>query len=408
MHHVTNTELIRTAWWARTFYVVDVVVITKLLWSEYMHRKQSNDHTWLSTFRMITLISALLLSVVRLCAYTPLICNWTIQFLPLFMMGKNVSLTFYQITRLKRAFSREHLDDSQHKKHGYNKYVFIGLYTSGILLMVPCCYATAIELFSPSFTSARVEPIPYFGCEWRTGDNHVFQAYTSITGVWYLIWDIGVLLMYIKGMVQINKAIVLNNKTVVYHKIKAILKKMISLTVCYELLSLLSLSLVVMDSDSRYTIHGTFLFSLECMVAVFVLYFMAEHNNDKYFKCVHTFAVIFCCCCTDSKVNKQSETHVEQPDLCEASKPKIGRINSDNNTDNNIYTETTKGKHDDSEWTWKDSNELTNAAESDLSILSAWKTLNHYEQMHIYLCVGIFVIQFSIFIVVLVVLLNHI
>eukprot|EP01083_Nonionella_stella_P113445 334449_1 len=381
-------SLLGTAWFARFFYSTNLIVIVKFIWIEYTQCKRNHDYSWLAAFRILTIVSCAILAILRISAYVPVICHPTIKLIATFSGAKNIFLTFYQITRLKHSFSREHLNESQYKKYGYNKHV---------------------------------NDIPHFGCKWISNTKQG-QVLVAVWGIWYFCWDFSVLIMYIVRVIQLNKAIILDNKAIVYHKIKAILKKMILLTICYELAAIAALVIIFVDMKTRYTIHGIILLSMEIVVPVLVIYFMSDHNNDRYLMLLHMFEKI-CGCCSSTEQNdnslemvKHKHKHDETGDdddidmspkaiMNQGSGPRsIPRGDDDNKTNTVNYTDTTNTKTNNT-----NTKSVEVSAEAyDLGITDMWSQCGEREQMHIYLCTSLFVCQFSVFVIVLVVLLNHI
>eukprot|EP01084_Bolivina_argentea_P211191 359284_1 len=288
-------KLIFTAWFSRIIHVFDVIIIIVFIILECNHIKQNNHCFSLSTiFSILTMVSCALLAVFRMITYIPSICMSFLPFVPVFYMNKNSLLTFYQIRRLQNNFSQHTLFPIQFQQ--YKKSSFIILYILGLLLMITFPCSLLYQL--PAFV------IPYLGCvpNDSVGAEKIMMLTISLV---YYIWDMIVLCMYIISIIRIKREIKLNDKPLVYHKIKVILTQIVSLTVCYELMTLLYtiILMAIKQQGERQNILGAVISSLDILMPVFTLYLMSEHNHNKYVQYANIFYNFFNCCNQENRNN---------------------------------------------------------------------------------------------------------
>eukprot|EP01084_Bolivina_argentea_P211190 359283_1 len=252
---MSHRELIFAAWFSRIIHVFDVIIIIRFIILECNHIKQNNWSVNLSTiFSLLTMVSCALLAVFRMITYIPSICMSFLPFVPVFYMNKNSLLTFYQIRRLQNCFSKNTLFPIQFQQ--YKKSSFIILYTLGLLILITFPCSLLYQL--PAFV------IPYLGCvpNDSVGAEKIMMLTISLV---YYIWDMIVLCMYIISFIRVKREIRLNDKSLVYHKIKVILTQIVSLTVCYELMTLLYaiILVVIKHQEKRQNILAAVISSLD-------------------------------------------------------------------------------------------------------------------------------------------------
>lgn len=181
-----------------------------------------NHQMWLNRFSIGTMILCLLTLLFCFFHTVPYLCEYTDPLQQIFWVLSQYSLTFYQITRLSYCFSSEQVHSD---KYGYSKHVFIILHCFGILLTI---YTIVMQYLIWNTIS-----VPEFGCALNQ-NTELFNQLVPILLLWYLIWDITVLVLYLIKICQIGKHKRFKHPSI-YRKIRFILHKIVFLTILYEI-----------------------------------------------------------------------------------------------------------------------------------------------------------------------------
>ena len=242
---------------------------------------------------MITMISCALIAFTSVLQHIPFICTFTLKSEAIFGAGKNFVLTFYQIRRLQNSLSVKSLGEVKYKQYGLSNAIFVVLYAFGI----------AILLIGPTLHITLSDPVvnvPNLGCIWSDAEADPSASAEMVFAVnilCYYAWDLTVLSIYIVKFVQIRKEV--DKMQPVYRKAKAMLLKIIILTLCFEASAFIFLVMVIRIGDEfafTFSFYGaviTLLFNV--VIPFFTIYLMTERHQDTYLKLVQLMKTICCC-----------------------------------------------------------------------------------------------------------------
>ena len=229
-----------------------------------------------------------------------------------------ISMGFYQLSRLHYCFSNSQI----HSDKGYPKIVFIIMYIMGILLLINWPFLQlGLGESSPALKS-------------KCGINSKFQhdfdpvellsvndafIWLIITGIIYLIWDIITLLLYALK-IRLFKTYK-ETQPIVYKRILSILYKIFTITLFYEIVTLLVIILessIGFFNDSFWSdLINDILFNLIPISICYSMYLMMEYNQQKYerfIKWIYYFKLhsICCYCCKFMVIEQINDLVVDQ------------------------------------------------------------------------------------------------
>jgi len=342
------------SWVSRIVASIAICVVLKIVHKDYDNRqeymKQANNIRlpkdmiiWSSTTYasiLITLLIFLLRKINPICTY--------IYFLyPPSVMWPLISLSFFQIARLRFCFSQS----SVHNQFGYKQWVFYVLYTAGLAIFVIGIALSRVKL--------QIVELPHkSGCTWDP-TPFLLSGVTFITLV-YVIWDWSVLALYIAKIVQFKRKtqtklrkettteieIVHTDRTstvrarsgtelvtrsmsveqieqsnenmhTVFQRIDDILNKMLMLTLFVEasfvigaLYSVLTGRLL--EEVSPALINNNLVLTFQLIVVAYMLFLMMEHNQNEYYAFLKALRMVnfCCCCCFRSLAEHLDEQHI--------------------------------------------------------------------------------------------------
>ena len=231
-------------------------------------------------------------------------CHFGILLKDIFVQIQLLSMGFYQISRLYYSFSNEQI----HSNKGYPKWLFNLMITIGVFL---CINFPLSSILSPHIVSLKSECYvntkfqyvaisadPDFGVAGQYG--LIWFIFVSIL---YIVWDISTLLLYackIRSFRQFKES-----QPIVYKRIVSILQKIFFLSLFYEIVTVICIFILIIFGliglDSH--VFDVLAAVLACFVPLAFscsIYFMMEHNRDKYvtfLRYIHCFRLYLCCCC---------------------------------------------------------------------------------------------------------------
>ena len=242
---------------------------------------------WSSIFIFLVIINALLWMLAKL----SVLCLFTMVSASILQSNMKILLTCYQITRLQYCFSMQQIHS---KKYGYSIYIFIILYIIGLL--ISCSFIILIIQMNYFIHDS-------YGCfnSWKGPKQIQYLNYIQYT---YYAWDLTVLFLYIYKVIQVH--IFTNfNDDLIYKRIRFILKKIIFLTILYEIGTLFYL-LTTNYVDGEIMV---LLIHLNCWMDIllcsWIMYLMIEHNNHHYLRFIR---IISCGCFGDNLRDNMNAT----------------------------------------------------------------------------------------------------
>ena len=302
-----------SAWIARTLNPLCLLFVIHLIKTEIQSRNRIKNNeqtlnnpttttkyfqTWLARWSLFAMICNALALVSQILLKIPFICHYIYAFPTIFWYTSQAFVTLYQSTRLQYCFASKQIHSN---KYGYNQSIFYALYIIGPL--------SIIFAFIPFWFIMTTASIGDYGCiliRPNVSDSLItlitFSVITSIT-----IYDMVVLLLYIVKVCQIKKVKIFKVDAI-YKRIQFILKKILFLTVAYEIKSWIVALVLFMTLYAG--IYGTLLanivMSLDQCVACLITYLMIEHNNDKY------VAIMDYLCCYGSDDTYSNKKELDQ------------------------------------------------------------------------------------------------
>ena len=214
-----------------------------------------------------------------------------------------VFLGIYQISRLHYCFSRERV----YSNKGYSRCVFVAMLGVSAVLALNVLALPFLMWGVPSRCgiNSRLEFEHEFWKEpWvmkADGAAIVNTWVTSLFAAWAL-WDLTTLLLYVCKIRSFRKF--KSDNAEVYARIQAILRRVVIVTVFYELsvLFLVLIGLLAWNMLGHDIIYLSVL-SAGSVIVSFAQYIMLEHNTAEYDRFLNVLRSLrlhyLCCCCVD-------------------------------------------------------------------------------------------------------------
>ena len=316
------------AWTGRVLYSIAAGINISILLKEIKTRREiysdkdaKSEHILknkeLDLWSLLTLIASIILSVLHIMRKIPLICAiaYTLTFS---VMGiQKILFTYYQIARLKYCFSISQIHSD---RYGYPNYMFYVLYFIGFLLAI-----AYLKVFSMGID---VYDIGGYGCNIQPFSVNAAQfTLFLVTFITFFLWDWIVLGLYVYKVYQLqNHKIHHEFKQNVNDRILFILRKIIFLTILYEILAVFDVIphfIILLHPDIQF--YNIFAFSLDSVSGSLLMLLMIERNNDKYIKFVQLISMSGCChiCITKNQPlpNLQVQSSSNSTPVCRNGSP---------------------------------------------------------------------------------------
>ena len=293
-----------------TFRIVPLLGICAILYKECTNRYElakQNSGAYRNIYqRLVSIFSLISMALIVPSLTANIIMNiptkpfcvigWA--FAAIFYCSSKVFLTLFQIARLQYLF----MDTRIQTGYGYPKWLFIVLYSIGVLLLLYAIFY-GLYVFTDTWTYQE-----FGGFHFCKGDDLEVRSVImpAIGSIIFLIWDWTVISLYIVKMCQFYKMRNNMDKTV-SNKIKFILYKITYLTFLIELWAVLFvigavLTQIFGPKRDRGPTYGTMIsylgYGFEHFWSAYVVYNMMDHNNNEYFRAVRRMDRLgmFCCC----------------------------------------------------------------------------------------------------------------
>lgn len=195
---------------------------------------------------------------------------------------------FYQLSRLDYCFSKEKV----YSNKGYPSWLFLAMYAIGIcgvmsMLIAPwllyntriqkcgICWHDGTYLYTAKYSESPVGPM-------------VSVILISVAIICYLFWDFTNLLLYALKIRTFKKYE--NENSAIYKRIMSILYRVLILTLFYEIIAFLAISIptaiFILNRDGHSWIASLWISgSITSVVFSYSIYLMMQHNTRQY----HTF-----------------------------------------------------------------------------------------------------------------------
>ena len=275
-----------------------------ILFDECRQRKnQSVKFTTpqLKVWSIICLISSFTLPLSILLSSINIMCTFAGLFIWLSVNTMALSMGFYQLSRLHYCFANSQV----HSDKGYPKWLFILMYTIGILISIN--HIASIEFVKDSYIFLSKcginNKFQFYSHGLDLVNTNVPSLYTVGVGLCFFGWDLFTLYLYILKIRTFR--VYKDDAPNVYKRIKSILQKIFILTVLYQLsgvifVGLIGLYFFVIDTDI-IRIQLMPMLSSSCMSLIFSvsMYLMMDHNVKHYvrfLKIVQRLRLNYLCC----------------------------------------------------------------------------------------------------------------
>eukprot|EP01084_Bolivina_argentea_P066812 121822_1 len=272
-------------WFNRCIYILLLIILFWIFKSEPSKRKikqETNDHynsiyqRLLNISSIVVIIFCIIAAFLSLLTCIPYICVYTNGVSGFTWSLIKITLTLYQIARLNYCFSSQQVHSS---KYGYSKYTFGVLYIGAIVNIVSTFY---VSFFIVHIVT---EQIDMYGCIAKIPCKQDFKL-ILMSIIIYFVWDLTVLFLYIYKVIQIYFKTNFQNECI-YNRIYGILRKIIFLTILYEITTVVPMSnFLFVKSRKIQLFTDAIVWCIDILASGVTIYLMMEHNNECYLKFV--------------------------------------------------------------------------------------------------------------------------
>ena len=221
-------------------------------------------------------------------------------------------------SRLKYTFAK----DQMYSKMGYPNYVFFVMYVIGILSII---FKSTFHLPVVDFKQqCSINPITF---QYQFEESEVEQNRSTSMAFGILIymffssiWDISTLLLYVFKTLSLRRKI--GNVQDADKRIMAVLKKILILTLFYEIIYAISSLVMVMNfmlfdgENDIFRIMTSFGYMFQPTAVNISMYLMQNHNQkeyDKFLRIIRRYKLKWCCCgLTEIDVKSKNEFKLEK------------------------------------------------------------------------------------------------
>ena len=294
----SNVVKVPVATWI-PYVIIDVIAIFFgfiILRCEIQKRRQLRvkfTTKWFKFFSIACISCSFMMGVFAPLQFIPGLCIFS-HYLFLVSFGTaGLFMGLYQLHRLYYCFANEQV----HSNKGYAKWVFIIMFTWGILPWVYFCIILFLGGGDDTLSGIRST------CGFNDNHEYYFHPiqlihlsphHLTIIGLSFQIWDILTLFMYMYKIWTFRKY--QSEQPIVYKRIMSLLHKIFILTVFYQVFSVIHIAvhqmqIVVISRISRRLVN------LSISLA---MYLMLDHNKEDYvrfLKVIYFMKFHWVCCC---------------------------------------------------------------------------------------------------------------
>eukprot|EP01084_Bolivina_argentea_P063304 115628_1 len=268
-------------------YVIFIIDMGRRATSDSKPLSNRKYQKWLNIWSKLIMFLCIINQTLFLCYTIPVICTYFSIILPISGYIR-IFFTFYQITRLQYCFSQD-----------YKKYIFILLYGNGILDFIFTSSIYNGVIATGIFVDQNgVQCHVYIKPEW--------QFIIPYHILWQLIYDIFVLIIYIKKVKYLQKHIVINswNNAISHKKVTSLINKLLILTITRQIIAFL-VSIPMGFVGSSLMIQSGF--NVENVMSSIIMFLIVEHNHKIYGMVIKLLTKWKCCCLCKKMVYRTIE-----------------------------------------------------------------------------------------------------
>eukprot|EP01084_Bolivina_argentea_P276983 472718_1 len=285
--------------------LIAVIIIAKMLHHEKQKRKSTDIlfvNKWIKLWSSLSIALFCVWNIINAIEYFPLLCHFA-HALDLAVLNIASGIVgFYQLSRLHYCFSQ----NSTYTKKGYSTFTFIIMYSFGILITICNAVTGVLNTVDISGKCGIDSRIEYYSTVWTNNPISIIWIYIGWSA--FLVWDLITLALYTIKVLQLRKY----NQSIQIIRVMSILKRVIILTIFYEL----GILIVIVSGILHHyyvTEHNTYYNEIGATVVriiyewswVFMtvmmsysILIMQQHNTDKYIYFLH---ILHRCCCRQCK-----------------------------------------------------------------------------------------------------------
>eukprot|EP01084_Bolivina_argentea_P119072 211179_1 len=276
--------------------------------SKEIKRRKSTDVKFttnsLRLFSLISMVTHVFYVALHIIEYFPIFCRFTSALIFIFLCLQFVFMGFFQLSRVYYCFSQSKV----YSKKGYPTYIFIIMFTIGILLFLNVCiYPLVFTLWNTECgINSKYQFYPKQSLLLQNTENISIGIWVNVTVFIFIIWDLLTLLLYIIKVYSFRKY---KSKDIkVYRRIMSILQRILILTVMYEIAASSTIIMTFVEAvitDQHMIKIVKVLNKLAFMITAgfghYSMYLMQQHNDKQYYKFLKGLAFfklhyIFCFC----------------------------------------------------------------------------------------------------------------
>ena len=298
--------------------IVNLIILLKEL-----HKRQSDRiiffSKWTKHTSLLSIVMGTMYTIISMVGHIYPLCQITRPLIGIFVVVQFISLGLNQICRLYYCFSQNKV----YSNKGYPTWLFIIMILYGIFL----CLAVIIGSWIWLSVCSGSDRYPYISDDSRIDSAHNYQYSLGYnTMVWlYLLWDITTLALYVIKVISLRHF--KHEQKQVYNRIMSILKKVVILTVLYQItgawVMMTGITKFFIESDSNYDqLHVEIIQSLwwlswmfASVVANSSIFLMQSHNEKEYqqfLKIMHEMKIYYICCgCRETFIQAEESMECE-------------------------------------------------------------------------------------------------
>eukprot|EP01084_Bolivina_argentea_P088650 160044_1 len=283
---------------------INILILHKEVKIRQDHNKEcSKKHnSWFKSFSLLTMVSGILYTFIAIFKHTPHVCIIVRLSLIAIIVCQQVAMGFYQLSRLYYCFAKSKV----HSNKGYPHYLFKIMYAFGILIIL---ISILFPVLSCRFAHCGMTPdFRYYPKdEFLLADQFVVW---KILPIMYVCWDVLTLLLYVVKVCTFKKHTHCQ-KIEVYNRIMFILRRVLILTIFYEIPVFLNIVIIFIyrkknigttEKNNGLVVLRITYFFLWGLTSIFLnisMFLMQQHNDNRYRRFLQTIQKL----CTKSQMN---------------------------------------------------------------------------------------------------------
>ena len=264
-----------------------LILMTELKKRKYMELEFTTNS--LRILSIMTIIFGTLYSMVTVMSYLPFFCVFSNSLQYSLMANTMVFLGLYQLSRMSYCFSRS----TAHSNRAYPNWLFVVMYSVGIMLslsgwILPPFFAAEQGHFV-DFDCGINDKLQYFPRGNLLSQHPLATHIVIACNQMYLVWDVVTLLLYVFKIQSLRKHGAQHHHHQQhqdgYNRILCILRRIIILTLFYEITSVLcTVTEIASDafSNEAFSVLRAFAYLMQTVMANYSMFLMQHHNEHEY------------------------------------------------------------------------------------------------------------------------------